>query len=369
MLDEADIPEHLRGMEPVYAVTVRNDRVGDGRNLLLGGERLVFADRVMTPDELVIQTGRETGAFDELIEGADDVNDTLSGGFGADTLRGLGGNDSLSGDEENDLLEGGSGDDTLIGGQGVDVLEGGEGDDVAIFSGVWWDYEFYLTGDSRFAGSIPDLPEGITLSGPAVVVKAREAAAGGDQWDFLVDIEQMQFSNRSDSVFDILLDAGTYNRTIRGTVAGDTIAGGVGHDDINGDSGGDIIFGGPGNDTLDGDFGNDALNGGLGNDALFGGTRRDELHGGDGNDFIRGAWREGDPEDDLADTVYAGDGNDTIYGGYGNDLIYGMDGNDVIAGDFGADLLIGQGGDDVITGSAFSDMIFGNAGNDFVNGG
>ncbi|MCV2888464.1 calcium-binding protein [Ruegeria aquimaris] len=498
LLDEADIPEHLRGMGPVYAVTGRNDRAGDGRNLLLGVERIVFADRVMTPDELVIQTGRETGAFDELLEGAEDVNDTLSGGFGADTLRGLGGNDSLSGDEENDLLEGGAGDDTLIGGQGVDVLEGGEGDDVAVFSGEWGDYEFYLTDDPRFAGSIPDLPEGITLSGPAVVVKARDTALGDDQWDFLVDIEQMQFSNRSGSVFDILLDAGAYNRTIRGTVADDTIAGGVGHDDINGDSGSDIIFGGPGNDTLDGDFGNDALNGGLGNDdldggfgddtldggpgddalfsggsegagdllrggdgndvlsswwgsstleggtgddtiqggsdanlgfgedgddqlsghegndtldggegadevngddgndsllgqggddtlnggrgedslfggagndALFGGTGRDELHGGDGNDLIRGAWREGDPEDDLADTVYAGAGNDTIDGGHGNDLIYGMDGDDVIAGGFGADQLIGQGGNDVITGSAFSDLIFGNAGDDFLNGG
>lgn len=395
LLAEPDIPEHLRGMGPVYAVTGRNDRAGDGRNLLLGVERLVFADRVMTPDELVIQTGRETGAFDELIEGADDVNDTLSGGFGADTLHGLGGSDSLSGDEENDLLEGGTGDDTLIGGQGVDVLEGGEGNDVAVFSGEWWDYEFYLTDDPRFAGSIPDLPEGITLSGPAVVVKAREAALGDDQWDFLVDIEEMQFSNRSGSVFDILLDAGAYNRQIRGTSGSDRISGGVGHDEIDGESGSDIIFGGPGNDTLDGDFGNDALNGGLGNDELDGGFGDDTLdggpgddnlfsggsegagdllRGGDGNDVLRSWWGsstleggagddtiEGGPDDNLG---YGEDGDDRLSGHEGNDTLDGGEGGDEVNGDDGDDRLLGQGGDDTVNGGRGEDTLFGGTGND-----
>lgn len=52
-------------------------------------------------------------------------NDKLLGGYGADTMNGLGGNDTL---------EGSNGDDTLNGNAGTDVLRGGDGADLFVFN-------------------------------------------------------------------------------------------------------------------------------------------------------------------------------------------------------------------------------------------
>ncbi|MEM8830223.1 MAG: CAP domain-containing protein [Cyanobacteria bacterium P01_G01_bin.19] len=78
------------------------------------------------------------GGGDDLLEGGDG-NDRLSGHNGNDLLKGDDGNDRLFGNNGNDLLEGGNGNDrlfgndgndTLIGGQGVDLATGGAGSDV-----------------------------------------------------------------------------------------------------------------------------------------------------------------------------------------------------------------------------------------------
>ncbi|WP_272910933.1 Hint domain-containing protein [Falsiroseomonas oryziterrae] len=55
--------------------------------------------------------------------------DTLNGGNGSDTLSGGGGADSLVGGTGNDLLDGGADADTLIGGNQNDTLIGGDGND------------------------------------------------------------------------------------------------------------------------------------------------------------------------------------------------------------------------------------------------
>ncbi|MEO2219918.1 calcium-binding protein, partial [Chromobacterium vaccinii] len=57
-------------------------------------------------------------------------NDTLNGGYLADSLYGDAGQDLLNGNDGNDSLYGGDGNDTLNGGNGNDLLEGGDGDDV-----------------------------------------------------------------------------------------------------------------------------------------------------------------------------------------------------------------------------------------------
>ncbi|WP_353866690.1 hypothetical protein [Svornostia abyssi] len=54
----------------------------------------------------------------------------LTGGRGADVLRGMGGDDRLAGGAGDDRLHGGAGRDRLTGGPGRDALDGGPGDDV-----------------------------------------------------------------------------------------------------------------------------------------------------------------------------------------------------------------------------------------------
>lgn len=65
---------------------------------------------------------------DSLIGGA--IDDLLIGGDGEDALGGRDGNDTINGGNGNDRLYGELGDDTLIGGNGDDLLLGGSGADV-----------------------------------------------------------------------------------------------------------------------------------------------------------------------------------------------------------------------------------------------
>lgn len=68
------------------------------------------------------------GSGYDVIHGGDG-NDILYGDNGHDTLRGGDGMDRLFGGNGNDVLSGGSGNDTLFGGGGHDILVGGPGDD------------------------------------------------------------------------------------------------------------------------------------------------------------------------------------------------------------------------------------------------
>ncbi|WP_305512916.1 calcium-binding protein [Shimia thalassica] len=364
LLDGADVPESMQGQGMVYAITGRNDRLADGRDLIAGVETLHFYDHSMTPYELMIITGRETGAFDELVEGTEDGNDTLSSGIGMDTLRGLGGNDSLSGEEDDDLIEGGAGDDTLVGGQGTDILDGGEGIDTAVFTGDWLDYSFYLVGDYRFDSIVPDLPDSIVRSETDFVVIARDRATGDDQTDFLFGVEELQFADRSATAYDILLDRGAYDQWIYGTSQSEVLIGGIGHDDIVGDAGDDTIYGGPANDTLDGDFGNDSLLGGLGDDSLDGDFGDDTLEGGPGNDSLRAGGSEG-----TGDVLRGGDGDDYLRGWWGRTQFEGGAGNDYISGGPDEDWALGEDGDDTIQGHEGEDVLDGGAGVDSIRGG
>lgn len=113
---------------------------------------------------------------------------------------------------------------------------------------------------------------------------------------------------------------------------------------------------------------------GRGNDKIFGNDASNVLRGGDGLDYIAGEGGDdiifaGDSENDLADRVFAGNGNDSVEGGYGNDNLNGGAGNDTLNGGFGADTVIGNSGNDILTAQAWGDMLYGGAGDDFINGG
>ena len=71
---------------------------------------------------------------DDVIRGANQVDDVLRGESGDDVLYGHKGDDVLFGGAGDDILIGGKGADTLIGGAGNDALGGGRGRDEYIFA-------------------------------------------------------------------------------------------------------------------------------------------------------------------------------------------------------------------------------------------
>jgi hemolysin type calcium-binding protein len=88
-----------------------------------------------TYDDRVARTDRPVADLD-----AGDGNDTISGSYGADILRGGPGNDTLKGIAANDQIDGGPGDDTIHGGADDDLVVGGPGRDS-------------LYGDGEYSGT------------------------------------------------------------------------------------------------------------------------------------------------------------------------------------------------------------------------
>src|SRR5437016_3435721 len=86
---------------------------------------------------------------DQLVgdEGSDDIfgqgnKDTIAGGLGDDTLSGGDGSDQLSGGYDEDVLRGGDGKDTLRGGDGSDSMNGGQGSDAIFRQEIdYWKYD------------------------------------------------------------------------------------------------------------------------------------------------------------------------------------------------------------------------------------
>lgn len=105
-------------------------------------------------------------------------NDTLTGTSRADSIAGLGGNDSISGSGGNDTLQGGEGDDTMVGDTGDDVLSGGAGMDVARYNGTSNQYS-------------------LGFDTVAKQVFVTDLQAGRDGADRLLDVELLQFSNKT----------------------------------------------------------------------------------------------------------------------------------------------------------------------------
>lgn len=64
-----------------------------------------------------------------------DLNNTITGGLGADTITGGLGADLLNGSNGNDEISGGAGNDTINGGSGLNILQGGAGDDTYLYDG------------------------------------------------------------------------------------------------------------------------------------------------------------------------------------------------------------------------------------------
>jgi len=197
-------------------------------------------------------------------------DDRLTGGEGADQLRGLEGDDTLAGRGGDDLLLGGDGADRLKGGAGDDRLRGERGDDR--LSGQ-------AGADRLLGGDGADLLKG---------------GAGDDRLLGQGDNDRLLGGRGAD-----LLKGGTGDDMLRGRADDDLLRGGGGNDQLLGQGGHDRLFGQRGGDLLQGGAGRDLLVGGGGNDRLDGGTGSDRLEGGKGRDrFVFG---EDHGDDFIAD--------------------------------------------------------------------
>ncbi|CAN5190545.1 hypothetical protein BH10PSE4_BH10PSE4_11110 [soil metagenome] len=176
----------------------------DGFDHVTNVEFLQFADRTVSSEQAV-------GIYRAGSNGAE----ALSGTYGDDTLNGAGG------------------DDTLLGGDGVDT---------ATYSSVASDYVVYRDGSN----------------GGYIVIDGRP---GGDGFDHLTDMEQLQFQdvtvNAGDVAIGVYLQSGDLDDSIEGSEGFDRLFGAGGIDTINGYGANDTLTGGAGDDQIDGGAGTD----------------------------------------------------------------------------------------------------------------
>ncbi|WP_425339279.1 Ig-like domain-containing protein [Brevundimonas alba] len=329
-----------------------------------------------------------SGNFTGLGNAADNV---ITGGLGADTLKGAAGNDVLvGGDGAANLLQGGTGDDRyVVTAAGDTVTElAGEGTDTIQTTLAAWTLQNHVEnltyiGSGAFSGTGNALANVITGGGHADVLN------GGDGADTLVGGAGDDVLTGGDGAANIL-QGGTGDDRYIVTAAGDTVTelSGEGTDVVEttlaswtlqnnvenltytgvgafagtGNGLDNIITGGAGGDTLIGAGGNDVLIGGDGAaNVLQGGTGDDryvvttagdtvtELSG-EGVDTVETNLSTWTLQDHVENLTYTGSGAFTGSGNALGNVITGGGNADALDGGEGADTLVGGAGDDVLTG-------------------
>jgi Ca2+-binding RTX toxin-like protein len=228
-----------------------------------------------------------------------------------------------------EIIYGLGGDDTLAGGWGADTLDGSEGGET---KGDTVDYSY----ESGYAAPIRGVEVHLSL----------ECAI--DQYGYYDNVRNIENIIGTDNPAwaDVLVGDEDGNR-IEGLAGADTIYGEGGNDLLVGADGDDVADGGDGNDTIDLGPGNNFGFAGAGIDTVIGNSGQDVLFGQGDNDSLSGG--------DALDNLLAGPGNDTLDGGgagdnmlgeAGDDSLLGGGGNDVLDGGAGIDQLFGQGGSD-----------------------
>ena len=171
------------------------------------------------------------------------------------------------------------------------------------------------------------------------------AAAAGDRFFFLNDLEQLQVladditeTNLSDVIRrntsqSYLVQDNAFQVPFENSIVGDDLS-----NSLRGTKQNDLIDGLGGNDYIQGKRGADILIGNLGHDNIKGGSGADTLIGGDGNDVLTGGSGK--------DVLVGGNGHDMLRGGNGKDILNGVGDNlgrldfDVLAGGRGRDTII-----------------------------
>ena len=207
----------VRGL-PTDATLSAGTRLPDGRvelvpselnglQLTINGNSSFDLDITATATEISNgDVATVTKTVSVVVDNTAAVNNTIYGGNGNDTIRGLTGNDTLDGGNGNDRVYGDSGDDTIIGSRGNDYLYGGDGFDTLDYSQA-----------SRY-----------------VIAYLRADYVSGMDFDRVDGFEKVIGSKHN----DILIGDNTDN----------VLIGGAGHDRIYSLNGNNELDGGEGND-------------------------------------------------------------------------------------------------------------------------
>jgi|GEM_PF-1847700 len=281
-----------------------------------------------------------------------DGNDTFSGNSGSDALFGGGDNDVLDGGGGKDLLMGGSGNDSVVGGWDADSLYGGLGNDTLVYDSK----DTVLDGGEGF-----DILEISDMTGKvSVTLNASKVMKGMEG-----------------------LKGNSFANLLGGDSLSNTLWGGADNDTLRGFAGNDVLFGEIGNDFLEGGVGSDTLIGGIGNDTLVYDALDSMIGGSEGIDVLSGATAVSKIAIDLNTDVYSGieivvgskyddvligldDMAVSLFGGNGKDNLRGGNEGDFLDGGIGNDTIDGGIGDDTIVYGA-GDMVNGGGGWDILN--
>jgi Ca2+-binding RTX toxin-like protein len=333
-----------------------------GADSMLGGAGFDTVDYATSSTAVVVNLTAQTAS------GGDATGDVL-----ADFERAIGSalNDTLTGGAGANILSGGAGDDVLVGLAGADSLIGGSGADTIDYA----------------------------ASGAAVIINLTTLFAGGGDaaGDTLSDIENVLGSAFQDTLTGSsamnVLTGGASDDSIAGLAGADALAGGAGIDLVDygasdagvainltaltatgGHASGDAlsdfenIGGSTFNDSLTGDAGANSLFGGGGDDVLTGLAGGDSLIGGAGFDTVDYSASGAGVTINLA-TQTGGGGHATGDTFLDIERAIGTNFNDFLTGDFLANTLTGAAGDDVLQGADGNDVLNGGAGNDILTAG
>jgi Ca2+-binding RTX toxin-like protein len=254
----------------------------------------------------------------------------ITGGLGADTLRGGVSGNLFQGDAGADTLIGGAGDDQFLAGEGADTIVGGGQSAEPSSCGDQVDY--FGAGNLRI--TLDDVANDETGDG-----------------DVLTGIEGLL--------------GGTGNDAFTGNAARNCLDGREGNDTLTGLAGDDFLTGGPGGDTLDG---------GDGDDELHDDTVGDEvavLLGGNGTDsafFCARTAAPGSVPRDMTITLdgIANDGPDANDNVDAEDL-FTCGSADTVFGNAEFNVIRTQGGNDTVDPGPGSDLVDAGAGDDTIN--
>ena len=286
-----------------------------------------------------------TSEKDSIYNSSSNLNVTINGGEGSDTVYNYGSNAVINGGEGNDTVYNGhyNGDSVLINGEGDNDFLQTRGVYTTIYGGNGNDT---LAG-RYLSGSI--LADGGAGNDSIVNFGNNSTLLGDADDDTIVNYTEAFYDNETykDVGKKVSIDGGAGNDFIRNFANQVTIRGGEGNDTIQnprwyGAAENVFVDAGAGNDTVSNSGNNNTLFGGAGDDTIWntGVSIRDgatidsgvgnkvSISGGDGNDLIR----NNNGTSDV--TINGGKGNDTIENTDANVLIkyQAGDGNDLITG-------------------------------------
>jgi Ca2+-binding RTX toxin-like protein len=283
------------------------------------------------------------------------LNNSITGGAGADTLRGMEGNDTLVGGMGHDFLDGGSGNDALLGGAGNDVYVLDEDGDVvtelanegtdtvrSILSKILGAHveNLELLGNAEIHGTGNELNNRIVGNAANNVLDGMAGAdtlvgGAGDDWYLIDNVNDQVVELAGEGLDKISLQASGFVQIadhIEEVYSGSTNAvhvsvGSSTYELWGSGWSGDVLRGADHSSRLAGLGGDDTIWGGSGSEILYGDMGW--LYTDEG--LYYESWEQGYYKNPISnnDWIDGGGGDDLLIGGWGNDFLVGGEGNDV----------------------------------------